>query len=533
MSIIMRKSKWERPPRRECCRSCNVATKSPRHEEEINYRAAREFNRIQLNKVGAARTTGEFLRRCRAAASGSALLLLLIVTVSARADETNVMVTAYTNTAADGALRITTHVATNIVSEWDLVMQGKRLWGASVGDSLPALFNRAEFQVNHGYCQVALPLLTLIEQRFDAKALRAFQRDGCSGQFLLEAAFCRAYRLAGEGPNSTNYALAYDYGMRARKRMQDGSGGGNARRYALLLFDLAYLPERAPGQSREFRAQAFELQQGLSQDMINLREQYIAQRHPAGIARARAFAQLLTAAPYYQASTYSRCGTEFAMAGEHREAFNWWIRSFKYMQPIEFYSHAHYIPRDVYEWFAFATEDEVRAYQEAVRRMPARFPATTRNVAEIAQWLQCANDKRVQFELEVRAAEHAGDAALLTNLWLRGAREFANVWYAARAGDYASWTRHWCDQMRSETWPYMKRDGEPCAAQRVEQYLDKLDPDSLRMYRATLQRRADQFRTHENEKVKAMVAKLDARCKELDKLLAVVPANATTTNRIE
>ncbi|MCX7004185.1 MAG: hypothetical protein NTV22_13070 [bacterium] len=457
---------------------------------------------------------GGFIAGCITPAT--AIVLFLFATL-ARADETNVIVTAYTNTAADGALRITSHVVTNIVSEWDLMQQGKVLWGAAAGDSLPALFNRAEVPLHDGNHQLTMALLKHIEQHFSEKELREFQRDGCSGQFLLEANFCRAYRVQGWGPQGTNYALAYDYGMRARKRMLDGSGGGNARRYALLLWDLSMLPEHVPGQGKEFTELAVALHPGLPPEMIIVRESMAKGIQGEGNLKgaADAYARLLTDCPYYQAITYAACGRMFALLGDYHSAFEWWTRGLKNMQPIEFYSCAQDIPREVYEWFAFASEDEIRAYQEAVRRVAARFPATTRNVAEIAQWLQFANDRRVQFELDVRAAERAHDAGALSNLWRQAVNQYDNPWYALRAGEYAAWTRIWCNRMQSENWPYLTQIAEPCAAERIEIYRDKLDTNSLRLYRDTLQRRADQFRTHENANVQSKVAKIDARCKEL------------------
>ena len=467
--------------------------------------------------------------------SWKVIIALLFLATLARADETNVIVTAYTNTTADGALRITSHVATNIVSEWNLMQQGKVLWGAAAGDSLPALFNRAEVPLHDGNHQLTLALLRYIEQRFSEKELREFQRDGCSGQFLLEANFCRAYRVQGWGPQGTNYALAYTYGMRARKRMLDGSGGGNARRYALLLWDLSMLPEHVPGQGKEFTELAVALHPGLPPEMIIVRESMAKGIQGEGNlkAAADAYAKLLTDCPYYQAITYAACGRMFALLGDYHSAFEWWTRGLKNMQPIEFYSCAQDIPREVYEWFAFASEDEIRAYQEAVRRVAARFPATTRNVAEIAQWLQFANDRRVQFELDVRAAERAHDVGALSNLWRQAISQYSNPWYALRAGDYAAWTRIWCNRMQSENWPYLTQIAEPCAAERIEKYLDKLDADSVRLYRATLQRRADQFRTHPSPRTQDRVTKIDARCKELDKLLAGAQGSATTTNCVQ
>ncbi|GEM_PF-1627342 len=481
-------------------------------------------------RVAHAACAGGFTRSCIAPAIAVALLFLA---TPVRADETNVIVTAYTNTTADGALRITTHVATNIVGEWDLMMQGKVLWGAAAGDSLPALFNRAEHQRNHGFCQRVLALLKHIEQRFGEKDLREFQRDGCSGQFLLEAGFCRVYRQS--GAQETNLMLAYNYGMRARKRMLEGSGGGNARRYALLLWDLSMLPEHVPGQGKEFTELAVALHPGLPPEMIIVRESMAKGIQGEGNLKgaADAYAKLLTDCPYYQAITYAACGRMFALLGDYHSAFEWWTRGLKNMQPIEFYSCAQDIPREVYEWFAFASEDEIRAYQEAVRRVAARFPATTRNVAEIAQWLQFADDRRVQFELDVRAAERAHDVSALSNLWRQAVSQYSNPWYALHAGDYAAWTRIWCNRMQNENWPYLTQIAEPCAAERIEKYRDKLDTDSLRLYRDTLQRRADQFRTHPSPRTQDRVTKIDARCKELDKLLNPALTTNAVTNAIE
>lgn len=453
--------------------------------------------------------------------------LAALLCYAARADETNIVVTHYTNTAPNGTQTVVTQVRTNIVSEWELLQQGKVLWGAAAGDSIEAFFNRAEFQHNHGYCQLALALYKEIERRFSPEDLQRFRRDGCSGAFLVDAGLCRAYRLHGWGPGGTNYVLARFHGTRAVARMRDGSGGGNARRLALVLWDLSQLPEEQPGEGQALRERAAELYPGLRPEMVNLREGLAKGLQARGDVRgaANALAALLTACPYYQAITYAACGRAFALCGEYRQAFAWWLRGLHNMQPIEFHSCAQDIPREVYEWFAFATEEEVRAYQEAVRRVAGRFPALTRNVAEIAQWLQFANDTRVQFELEVRAAEAAHDAVMLTNLWLRAAGVFGNPWYAQRAGDYAAWTRIWCSRMHGEPWPYLQRTAEPCAAERIEQYLDKLPPESIQLYRDTLRQRAERFRGHENASVRNWVVRFDARCNELDQMLAAAPAD--------
>jgi hypothetical protein len=285
--------------------------------------------------------------------------------------------------------------------------------------------------------------------------------------------------------------------------------------------ELSMLPEKNPGEARDFIDHALELHPGLPVEMIIVKENQAKGIQAEGDWQggAHAFADLLTKAPYYQAITYARCGRVFTLIGDYRSAFKWWITGLKNMQPIDFHSCAQDIPREVFEFFAFATREEIEDYQKAIRGVAARFPANQKNISEIAQWLQFANAPRVQFELQVRDAEDDGNAETLTNLWKEGAMRYRNPEYALKLGDYDTYVQIYTSRMRGENWPYLTQKAEPCCAERIEQYIDTLSLSALQQYRNTLQQRAEQFRKHDHPKVQKRVAEIDTRIVEIDTMI--------------
>ncbi len=390
------------------------------------------------------------------------------------------------------------------------------LLGAEAGNSLEDLLNRAELQLERCNSRNAVPILDFVSRNFRKKELEDFSMDGYSGAFLVDASLCRAYRLQGPSEGNTNYHLAYYHGKKALERAMNRESSGNVKRLALLLWELAQLPEDHPGEAKEFRDHAIDLFPGSTPEMINARA--ADANHYRSLGRhaeaADRLEQLLSQTPYVRAHIYFDLMKTRVVQKDYRSLLRWWIEALR-KSDIET-ANPDYVFQLLWERAPYATLDELEELRETLKGAAARCPATMQNVRASVKWLKLSDNEYLTEEIKVRRAEMENEPDI-TNIWLDAYEKHHQSAYAEKLEKYNELTGAFCSEMRREDRPYLTRKSEPCAAEKIEAILDKLDSKSILHYRNTLKYRADKFRDNDNSEVRKMVREVDARVAQLDK----------------
>jgi len=161
----------------------------------------------------------------------------------------------------------------------------------------------------------------------------------------------------------------------------------------------------------------------------------------------------------------------------------------------------------------FFNRDELEELMGIIIRRTAQNPPLTKNVAEIAKWLNLINDPQLKLELKLRELEESQSLEYKTMLHM-ALKEYEHPENARKLGDYKHAAELYCKRIKEcrqyfRLRYYMKK---------FEQLKDKIDSEIFRKYREALDSKVKDYNieSDKNKFYPELVEEIKLKVKELD-----------------
>ncbi len=169
--------------------------------------------------------------------------------------------------------------------------------------------------------------------------------------------------------------------------------------------------------------------------------------------------------------------------------------------------------REIRKYLPYLTREEIEEFLGLIRRLAARNPALAKNISNIAQWLNLANDPQFQFELELRELEEANSDEA-ANMLVIALAKYKHPEYARKLNDVKTEFSLYCERLNKERQYYRLR----YFMNKLDRIADKIDKTELKKYRDALEMKISQY-DPEGDKLKwfpELIEEMKLKVKKLD-----------------
>jgi len=406
-------------------------------------------------------------------------------------------------------------------------------WKLSNPPDLDDVFNIAEDYLLRYETDRAAQIYKLILEKVPKKELIKFRFDNCSGEFIVNAGLCLSAANKFNSVNvcgfdevyknlimvsEKNYLLTNDFyfmhGKKAYKiAMKTSDGCRNILRLEKLLWGLAELAPK--GEKEKYIEHALELfdyhtADSLTKYILHVWEIYL-RGNP--LEATKIFDKILRENPRFFPVYYSKMGWPSIELEDYRNAIRIWLRGMRLVHIWNFGDFSQDRLKEIKLMLPFFNQNELEELIGIIIRRTAQNPPLTKNVAEIAQWLNLINDPQLKLEMKLRELEE-GQSPEYKTLLSMALKEYEHPENARKLGEYKLAAELYCKRIKEcrqyfRLRYYMKK---------FEQLKDKIDSETFRKYRNALDSKVKDYniKSDKNKFYPELVEEIKSKVKELD-----------------